>query len=112
VEPPDETFCPSFHHAVELVGRRWTGVVLRALLRGITRFGDLRAAVPGLSDRMLTERLRELQDEGIVERRVYPETPVRVEYTLTAKGNELQTVVDALVEWAEKWVVGEGELVD
>ena len=87
------------------LGRRWTGVVLRALLRGITRFGDLRSAVPGLSDRMLTERLRELQDEGIVERHVYPETPVRVEYTLTAKGNELQAVVEALTEWAEKWIV-------
>lgn len=58
--------------------------------------------MPGLSDRMLTERLRELQDEGIVERHVYPETPVRVEYTLTAKGNELQAVVEALAEWAEK----------
>ncbi len=112
MEPSDETFCPSFHHAVELVGRRWTGVILRALLHGITRFGGLRAAVPGLSDRMLTERLRELQDEGIVERHVYPETPVRVEYTLTAKGNELQAVVEALAKWAEKWVVDEGELAD
>ena len=108
MEPLDETFCPRFHHAVELVGRRWTGVVLRALLHGITRFGDLRAAVPGLSDRMLTERLRELQDEGIVERHVYPETPVRVEYTLTAKGNELHAVVEALTEWAGKWVADEG----
>ena len=112
MDPLDETFCPNFHHAVELVGRRWTGVVLRALLLGITRFGDLRTAVPGLSDRMLTERLRELQHEGIVERHVYPETPVRVEYTLTAKGNELQAVVETLTEWAEKWVVDEGEPAD
>lgn len=101
---PDESFCPHFHHAVELIGRRWTGAVLRALLLGATRFSELRAAVPGLSDRMLSERLRELQEEGIVERHVYDETPVRVEYTLTAKGNGLHAAVKELSDWAEKWV--------
>lgn len=107
---PDEMFCPHFHHAVEVVGKRWTGVILRALLLGTTRFSDLRAAVPSLSDRMLAARLRELQDEGIVERHVYPETPVRIEYTLTSKGRELQTAIEALSQWAEKWVVVEAKL--
>lgn len=107
---PDEIFCPHFHHAVEVVGKRWTGVILRALLLGTTRFSDLRAAVPTLSDRMLAARLRELQDEGIVERHVHPETPVRIEYTLTNKGRELQTAIDALSQWAEKWAVAEAEL--
>lgn len=107
---PDEVFCPHFHHAVEVVGKRWTGVILRALLLGTTRFSDLRAAVPSLSDRMLAARLRELQDEGIVERQVHPETPVRIEYTLTSKGRELQTAIEALSQWAEKWAVVEAEL--
>ncbi len=100
----DETFCPHFHRAVELVGKRWTGVVLRELLRGTTRFSDLRAAVPGLSDRMLAERLRELQAEGIIDRDVHDETPVRIEYGLTAKGQQLQASIEALSEWAEKWM--------
>lgn len=102
-----DSFCPRFHHAVEMVGRRWTGVVLRALLLGATRFSDLRAAVPGVSDRMLSERLRELQDEGIVDRRVHPETPVRVEYVLTPKGIELDTVVTALTAWSDRWVTSD-----
>jgi DNA-binding HxlR family transcriptional regulator len=104
-----EAFCPYFRHAVELVGRRWSGVILRALLHGATRFTDLRAAVPGLSDRMLAERLRELQEEGIVERHVHPQTPVRVEYTLTRKGRELNASVDALADWADKWIAAEHE---
>src|SRR5712692_11475057 len=70
-------FCPRFHHAVELIGRRWTGAVIRALLSGLTRFSDLAAAIPGLSDRMLSERLKELEAEGLVVRTVIPETPVR-----------------------------------
>lgn len=99
-----EAFCPLFHHAVELIGRRWTGAVLRAMLHGMTRFTELRTAIPGVSDRMLVERLQELQAEGIVERHVYDETPVRVEYTLTSKGHELQGAVDALSGWADKWL--------
>ena len=99
-----EAFCPLFHHAVELIGRRWSGAVLRAMLHGKTRFRDIREAIPGLSDKMLSERLHEFQAEGIVERRVYDETPVRIEYQLTGKGRELQTAVDALSAWAETWV--------
>ncbi|MBB1159373.1 MULTISPECIES: winged helix-turn-helix transcriptional regulator [Amycolatopsis] len=99
-----EAFCPLFHHAVELIGRRWSGAVLRAMLHGKTRFRDIREAIPGLSDKMLAERLHEFQDEGIVERRVYDETPVRIEYVLTKKGHQLQTAVDALSDWAETWV--------
>jgi DNA-binding HxlR family transcriptional regulator len=105
-------FCPRFHHAVEVMGKRWTGVILRALLHDVTRFGDLRAVVPGLSDRMLAERLRELQDEGIVERHVYPDTPVHIEYVLTAKGHELEAAIRALSAWADKWVPLEGETVE
>lgn len=98
-------FCPNYHRAVELIGRRWTGAVLRAMLSGLTRFSDLTAAVPGLSDRMLSERLKELEAEGIVTRTVIPETPVRVFYHLTEKGRALSDVVEAVSHWAETWAV-------
>jgi len=100
-----EPFCPYYHYAVELIGRRWTGAILRALLADIHRFSDLRQTVPGLSDRMLSERLKELEQEGIVERTVIPETPVRVEYRLTTKGRALGAVVTSLSGWAETWLV-------
>ena len=98
------SFCHRYHHAVELVGRRWTGAIIRALLPGPARFATLRDGIPDISDRMLAERLRELETEGVVARRVIPETPVRVEYELTAKGRELEDTVLALARWAEKWV--------
>jgi DNA-binding HxlR family transcriptional regulator len=97
-------FCPRFHKAVELIGRRWSGAILRALLSGQVRFTDLAATVPGLSDRLLSERLKEFEAEGLVERRVYPETPVRIEYHLTAKGRGLEAVVRDLSDWAEHWL--------
>jgi DNA-binding HxlR family transcriptional regulator len=96
-------FCPHFHHAVELIGRRWTGAILRALLAGVTRYSDLGRTVPGLSDRMLSERLKELETEGIVERRVLPTTPVTVEYGLTEKGRALEGVIQAIAEWVATW---------
>lgn len=100
-----EPFCPYFHHAVELIGRRWTGAILRALHSGVSRFSDLTDTVPGLSDRMLSERLKELETEGIVVRLVRAEKPVRVEYILTAKGQALGVVVEAVSGWAEQWAL-------
>jgi DNA-binding HxlR family transcriptional regulator len=97
-------FCPRYHHAVELIGRRWTGAIIRAMLGGVTRFSDLTQIVPGLSDRMLSERLKELEAEGIVERTVFPETPVRIEYHVTEKGLALAGVVDSIAAWAEHWL--------
>jgi DNA-binding HxlR family transcriptional regulator len=102
-------FCPAYHRAVELIGRRWTGAILRAMLSGISRFTDLAAAIPGLSDRMLSERLKELELAGIVERRVIPSTPVRVEYHLTDKGRALVSVVEALSDWADHWIGSSGK---
>ncbi len=100
----DGGFCPRFHHAVELVGRRWSGVILRAMLQGASRFTDIRAAVPELSDKMLAERLKEFEAEGVVRRTVVPETPVRVEYGLTEKGRALDGAVAALAAWADAWL--------
>lgn len=99
-----ETFCPLYHRAVEIVGRRWAGAVLRAMLAGATRFGEIQGAIPGLTNRMLSERLKDFEAEGIVEREVIPEKPVRVEYRLTEKGRALSSAVEALSAWAEEWI--------
>ena len=97
--------CARFHRASELIGRRWTGAILFVLLQSPRcRFATLRAAVPDITDRMLSERLQELEHEGIVERTVIPDTPIRVEYALTRKGRALAAAIDALAAWAEKWI--------
>ena len=96
-------FCPAYRHAIELVGRRWTGAILRAMLAGQARFSDIAAAVPGLSDRLLSERLKELEAEQVVVRTVVPSTPVRVDYALTDKGRALNEVILAVSTWAEAW---------
>jgi DNA-binding HxlR family transcriptional regulator len=99
--PP--ALCVRFHRASELIGRRWTGAIIYVLLGTRCRFAVLRSAIPDITDRMLSERLQELEQEGIVERTVIPESPVRVEYSLTAKGRALATAVDAVSDWAHKW---------
>lgn len=101
---PADIFCPRYHHAIELIGRRWTGAVLRVLIAGPRRFNELLAAVPGLSDRLLSERLRELEAEELVVRHVVPGPPVKVEYELTPRGHELEPAVRAIGAWAEKWL--------
>jgi DNA-binding HxlR family transcriptional regulator len=100
----DGALCPRFHRAVELVGRRWTGAILRVLLAGPHRFNELLGAIPGISDRLLTERLRELEHEGLISRNVEPGSPVRVSYAVTCAGAELQEPMDALGRWAERWM--------
>src|SRR4051812_32639254 len=97
-------FCPAYHYAVELIGRRWTGAIVRAMYCGDVRFSEITKTIPGLSDRLLSERLKELEREGLVLRTVIPETPVRIEYRLTAKGDALGGVMRAIAEWAEGWV--------
>jgi DNA-binding HxlR family transcriptional regulator len=100
---PPSAFCPVYHRAIELIGRRWTGAILRVLLGGPTRFSDIAGHIPGLSDRLLSERLKELEAEGIVVRTVYPEMPVRIEYALTGKGRALEGAIAAVSQWAETW---------
>ena len=102
---PTGSICPRYEHAIQLLGKRWTGLLLDALMEGPQRFCELTATVEGLSDRVLSDRLRELEVEGVVDRIVYPQIPVRVEYKLTEKGLALEPVVEAIHEWAEKWVM-------
>jgi DNA-binding HxlR family transcriptional regulator len=99
-----ESVCPYYHQAVELIGRRWTGAILRALQGGAVRFSDLTNTIPGLSDRLLSERLKELEAEGLVLRQVFAEHPVRITYHLTDKGHALGAVMDAITTWAHEWL--------
>ena len=98
--------CPFYHEAVELVGRRWTGAILRVLMDGPLRFSEVAQAVPELSDRLLSERMKELEARGIVERTVHPGPPVRVEYGLSEMGRELEPALSELQEWALRWLKG------
>ncbi|GLW09970.1 HxlR family transcriptional regulator [Microtetraspora sp. NBRC 13810] len=105
--------CVRFHAAIELIGTRWTGAILHVLFTGRHRYAQIKAAVPGLSDTMLAQRLRTLEAEEIIERRVIPATPVQVEYHLTEKGRDLETVLQAVTTWSHRWIPlpGEGEAV-
>ena len=99
-----EECCSLYHRAVELVGKRWTGAILLVLMEGPLRFSEIKHLVPDLSDRLLSERLKELEGEGMVARRVIDDTPVRVEYQLTRKGRALEPAVRALKRWANSWL--------
>ena len=103
-QPPVSHVCSRFHRAIELIGSRWTGAILQTLLQGRTRYAYIKAAIPDITDRMLSERLRSLEAEDLVVRSVIPETPVRVEYELTPKGRELQDALTEIGHWAERWI--------
>lgn len=96
--------CPFYHEAVELVGRRWTGAILRVLMDRPMRFSEVGQVVPELSDRLLSARMKELEARGIVERRVHSGPPVRVEYSLSKMGRELGPALDQLEQWAQRWL--------
>jgi DNA-binding HxlR family transcriptional regulator len=100
----DREFCPHFQKAIELVGKRWTGTILRALLGGPLRFSEVTVAVPEISDRSLSPRLKELEQEGLVSRHVESTQPVSVIYELTAKGRDLEAAIAAVERWAHDWV--------
>jgi DNA-binding HxlR family transcriptional regulator len=96
--------CPLYHEAVEMVGKRWTGAILRVLMDGPLRFTEIAHAVPQLSDRLLSERMKELERRGLVVRQVDAGPPVRVAYALSPMGHELQPALNALQDWARRWL--------
>jgi DNA-binding HxlR family transcriptional regulator len=96
--------CPYYHQAVELLGKRWTGAIVDTLLPAPRRFSEIAQAIPQISDRLLSMRLRELESEGIVQRHVFDGSPVRVEYALTLKGHGLEPAIGALRSWAHDWL--------
>jgi DNA-binding HxlR family transcriptional regulator len=96
--------CSLYHRAVELIGKRWTGAILIVLMDGPVRFSEVRQLVPDLSDRLLSERMKELESEGLVVRHVIDQVPVRVEYELTEKGRALEPTLRSLKGWANDWI--------
>lgn len=96
--------CPRYQAAIDLLGKRWTGLILRVLIGEPRRFGELATQIEVVSERMLSERLKELEAEGVVTRRVLPGPPVGVEYALTNKGRALEGVIGEIGRWAEAWL--------
>ena len=105
--PEDWARCIAFQQAIELLGKRWTGVIVYMLLQKPHRFNELLTSVQGISDRLLTERLRELEEHGLVERRVIPDSPIRVEYLLTEAGRDAEASVATIFRWGSKWFMNE-----
>ncbi|MDI7743902.1 winged helix-turn-helix transcriptional regulator [Lysinibacillus fusiformis] len=99
----ESTICPRLSKAMDLLGKRWTTLILYQLLEGSQRFNEIESALP-VSGRLLSERLKELEKEGIVERKVYTEVPVRVEYSLTDKGSALEGAIREVEKWSQCWI--------
>src|SRR5262245_55337499 len=96
--------CTRFHYASQLIGRRWNGAIIYMLLKQTCRFATLRDGIPGITDRMLSARLQELESEGVVEPSAVPAPPVRVEYALTKKGRGVAAAIDSIANWAERYI--------
>ena len=102
--PGCNSVCPDFHEAIELIGRRWTGAILHVLMDGPLRFSEIAQAIPELSDRLLSERMKELEARGMVQRTVIPGPPLRVQYELSKMGSELEPALTELQSWARRWL--------
>ncbi|MDQ0060798.1 DNA-binding HxlR family transcriptional regulator [Paenibacillus harenae] len=96
--------CPKYEAAADILGKKWTGRIIRVLLGGPKRFKEIKEQIPEMSDKMLTDRMKELESQNIINRNVYPEMPVRIEYDLTDKGRELQPVIESIQKWGEEWM--------
>ncbi len=99
-----EQLCIRFQQAMELLGKRWTGLIIKLLMERPLRFNELAERLEVVGDRMLSERLKELEHEGVIERRVFAEVPVRVEYSLTKKGRALAPVIESIEAWSDRWI--------
>jgi DNA-binding HxlR family transcriptional regulator len=99
----DYQMCPKFEMAFELLGKKWTGLIINTLLTGPKRFKDITIMIPNMSDRILAERFKELEAAGILERHVFPDIPVRIEYELTKKGRSLEPVMKEVQHWGDQW---------
>jgi DNA-binding HxlR family transcriptional regulator len=95
--------CPRFEKAMNILSKRWTGLIIYQLLSGPQRFCNIESAI-GISGRLLSERLKDLENEGIVKREVFPETPVRIEYSLTEKGRSLEPLMKEIEKWSQTWL--------
>lgn len=94
--------CP-VETALTLMGDKWKVLIVRDLLIGTKRFGELRKSLTGISQKVLTQHLRIMEESGLVTRKIYPEVPPRVEYTLTETGKSLKPIHDAMWAWGERY---------
>ena len=99
----ETSLCPKFQKAIDILSKRWNALIINQLLSGPQRFCNINDSMP-ISGRLLSERLKELESEGIVSRQVYPEMPVRIEYTLTHKGIALKNVLQEVDTWSKEWI--------
>jgi DNA-binding HxlR family transcriptional regulator len=100
----DLSLCPKYEKAFEILGKRWNGLIIKVLMEGPKRFSDVASQIPNMSDRMLGERFKELETLGIINRMVYPDIPVRIEYQLTEKGKALDSALNEIQNWANEWM--------
>jgi DNA-binding HxlR family transcriptional regulator len=103
VIPLDKKICPGFEKTMSLLSQRWTGLIIYQLLSGPQRFCHMEAAI-GVSGKVLSERLKDLEQEGIIKREIYPETPVRIEYSLTDKGAAFEPIMKDIEKWSQDWL--------
>jgi DNA-binding HxlR family transcriptional regulator len=96
-----EHICTNFHNAIEFIGKRWMGAVIYALLEGPKRYHEIISTIPGISDRLLTERLRDLENEGLIVKKILSTSPKKVVYELTPIGIELEEVINILIKWVK-----------
>jgi DNA-binding HxlR family transcriptional regulator len=97
------TICPKFEKAISLLSQRWSALVIYQLLSGSQRFSEIQSAI-GISGKVLSDRLKDLEHQGVVKREVIPETPVIIEYSLTEKGRSLERVLSEIESWSQLWV--------
>lgn len=95
--------CPRFEKAISLLNQRWTALVIYQLLSGPQRFSAIQSSI-GISGKVLSERLKDLEHEGIITREVIPETPVIIQYSLTEKGHSLEPVLRKIESWSQDWI--------
>lgn len=100
--------CPKFEKAVSLLSQRWTALVIYQLLLGTQRFSELQASI-GISGKVLSERLKDLEQQNIVKREVIPTTPVVIEYSLTEKGHSMEPILKTIENWSQTWVNAESD---
>ena len=100
----DFSLCPKYEKAFEILGKRWNGLIIKVMMDGPKRFSEISSHIPNMSDRMLGERFKELEELGIIKRNVYPDIPVRIEYELTEKGKALNSALDEIQNWASEWI--------
>lgn len=104
--------CPKLEKAFQILGKKWNGLIIEVLLNGETHFSTISGSIPELSDRMLSARLRELEEMGIIERLIDTGYPIQVTYRLSKMGRELKPILDEVHNWADKWYSGTGTEIE